>query len=393
MKKVFLVFAAAALCLAQGLGGVAWGAATNYFDVIGGTEGVDWEFNDAVVEGKLIIKTNTPVTIANIDPTTATQNVIEVVAGVTADITLDGVNIDIDNDLTFSDTHVFYIGNGSSVTLTLSGDNTLKSSTGYSCPLNAGTGSDLTIKGGGKLSAIYAGPSGVNATNAISSSGEVSVIGGTVIAETSVGNAIGVGKFGFPGEFTIEEDAAVTASGITGINVFGDLTIKDSTVTATGIPDGSNVARGIQASGELNIENSTVTATGDDYGIDTKDFTMTSGTVTAVGNDAGTGSAVNVTGDITLPAAYEWTASENSDGSDPTTGVCPDDPYDLDPLHKYLKIESIDGDNDDDSDNKDKDDGGNDDGKNKRHRGRGCDTGIFGFGALALTALRVTRKR
>ena len=46
-------------------------------------------------DGVLTIKTSTPITIANADPSAATTDRIEVADGVSANITLAGVNIDV----------------------------------------------------------------------------------------------------------------------------------------------------------------------------------------------------------------------------------------------------------------------------------------------------------
>ncbi len=59
------------------------------FAVTGGTEGTDYTYADGV----LTIQKATPLTIANKDPETATSDCIFIEAGMSADITLAGVNI------------------------------------------------------------------------------------------------------------------------------------------------------------------------------------------------------------------------------------------------------------------------------------------------------------
>ena len=93
-------------------------AQTSDFTVTGGAEGTDWEFN----AGVLTIKTGTAITIANTAPATPTTNRIVVSSGATANITLNGVNINI----TAAYTAAFDM-TGSTVNLTLEGTNTLKS--------------------------------------------------------------------------------------------------------------------------------------------------------------------------------------------------------------------------------------------------------------------------
>ena len=119
-------------------------AQTGDFTVTGGSSPADWEFS----AGVLTIKSGTPVTIANTTPSTPTTHCIVVQSGITASITLNGVNVRTNFTCAFDMT-------GATVYLTLAGTNTLESglnSAGLQVPAGAtlfisGTGA-LTAKGG-----------------------------------------------------------------------------------------------------------------------------------------------------------------------------------------------------------------------------------------------------
>ena len=91
------------------------------FTVTGGTKGTDYEYADNV----LTIKTGTAITIANTNPSTATSDRIEVADGVSANITLAGVNIDVSGT---ENACAFKIADNSmgNVTVTLVDNNILK---------------------------------------------------------------------------------------------------------------------------------------------------------------------------------------------------------------------------------------------------------------------------
>ena len=119
----------------------------------GGTLGIDYVFDAA--DRVLTIKTNTAITISG---TTKTDH-IEVADGVSADITLKDVNIDVSDTGTFLFTAgvaAFKIADNSTgnVNITLEGANTLKS--GFYCAglqkNDDGTGiGKLTLSGSGSL--------------------------------------------------------------------------------------------------------------------------------------------------------------------------------------------------------------------------------------------------
>ena len=200
--------------------------ATGDLTVTGGELGTDYTFADGV----LTIKTNKAVTIANADPTKATTHRIEVADGVSANITLAGVNINVSS---LSDTAAFKIADDSAgnVTITLadSSKNTLKG--GECCAglqkIGAYTETlgKLTIKGGangtGKLNAT-GGLNGAGIGGGLTGSGSnIEISGGTVIATGGVngtgagggyGAGIGGGKFGDGANRTIS-GGRVSATG------------------------------------------------------------------------------------------------------------------------------------------------------------------------------------
>ncbi len=107
--------------------------------VIGGRLGEDYSFDAGVVT----ILSDKALTIENYDKTTSATDTIVIKDGISADITLNGVDIDgAGSALT--------VGNGSSVRLTLADgtDNVLKSSSDV---ISIGEGADVTVDGTGWL--------------------------------------------------------------------------------------------------------------------------------------------------------------------------------------------------------------------------------------------------
>ena len=148
------------------------------FKVTGGTLGTDYTYADGV----LTIKSATPITIANTNPNTATTDRIEVASLVGANITLDGVNIDVSS---IANTAAFKIADNSTgnVTITLANglENTLKSGTGCAGLQKNGSGEDI-----GKLTAIggvsgagIGGGDGGSGSNIEISGGSVKAVAGT----------------------------------------------------------------------------------------------------------------------------------------------------------------------------------------------------------------------
>ena len=201
------------------------------------------------------------------------------------EVTLKDVNIDTSSR---NKAAVSVTGEGDT-NIKLDGDNALKSGI-----YGSGSGS-LTISGGENDSLTAQGGSGANG---ISSSGSLTISGGTVTANGDDG---GRGIYS-RGGVTIS-GGTVTANGGDGSNVSGSgitsnggVTISGGTVNAAG-GSGSYGGNGIYSRSSLTISGGTVNATGrdgkDGYGgggIWSGGVTISGGTVTANGGNGGSGS-------------------------------------------------------------------------------------------------------
>ena len=200
------------------------------------------------------------------------------------EVTLKDVNIDTSSR---NKAAVSVTGEGDT-NIKLDGDNALKSDIYRSGIYRSGSGS-LTISGGENDSLTAQGGSGANG---ISSSGSLTISGGTVTANGDDGGR-GISS---SGSVTISGGSTVTANGGSGTISGGDgiwsgggVTISGgSTVTANGGNGGSLVGGdGIRSGGGLTVSDGTVTAKGgngdskDGYG---GDGIRSGGVVTISGN-------------------------------------------------------------------------------------------------------------
>ena len=200
------------------------------------------------------------------------------------EVTLKDVNIDTSSR---KEAAVSVTGEGDT-NIKLDGDNALKSDIYRSGIYGSGSGS-LTISGGENDSLTAQGGSGANG---ISSSGSLTISGGTVTANGDDGGR-GISS---SGSVTISGGSTVTANGGNGTISGGDgicsnggVTISGgSTVTANGGNGGSLVGGdGIRSGGGLTVSDGTVTAKGgngdskDGYG---GDGIRSGGVVTISGN-------------------------------------------------------------------------------------------------------------
>ena len=206
----------------------------------------------------------------------------------------------------------------------LDGDNALKSDIYRSGIYGSGSGS-LTISGGENDSLTAQGGSGANG---ISSSGSLTISGGTVTANGDDG-CRGISS---SGSVTISGGSTVTANGGSGTISGGDgiwsgggVTISGgSTVTANGGNGGSLVGGdGIRSGGGLTVSDGTVTAKGgngdskDGYGGDgIRSFdpvAISGGTVEAAGGNGSTGGGSGIYSSvIDLSGSLELTAKAGS---------------------------------------------------------------------------------
>ena len=166
------------------------GSIAGAFAVTGGTAGTDYEI-ESVTEGSNTLKilTSTPLTIQNTDPSTSTTDSIFVEDGVSANLTLAGVKIDVSSQ----DACALHIGNGTdtpgtgNVQITLVGDNSLSSGE-FHPGLNSIGAAQLTIDGTGTLTAtggthsmsgdFFPGGPGIGGNNIIINGGTITAITG-----------------------------------------------------------------------------------------------------------------------------------------------------------------------------------------------------------------------
>lgn len=179
----------------------AAGEVVGAFEVTGGAKDTDYSYDEATKV--LTIKSATALTIKNADSTAATQDRIQVEAGVSADITLAGVKIElgIGSETEYMNLAAFEIlpdaeGNGSTgnVTITVADDteNTLKSGWNRAGIEKSGQASDtlgtLTIKGGTKRTGHLLARGGVDAPGIGSQDGTAKItIENVILTANTVG--------------------------------------------------------------------------------------------------------------------------------------------------------------------------------------------------------------
>jgi hypothetical protein len=152
-----------------------------------------------------------------------TANRIAVSSGVTADITLNGVNIDSPD---YVGGRAFDIGGSATVNLTLEGTNRLRSSV-YYAGLYLPSDATLTINGTGSLQA------GNGDYEPAIDGGTIIINGGTI---TAYGGEWGAGING--GNITINGGTVKVYGGYGSAGINGNITITGGTVTANGGEDG-----------------------------------------------------------------------------------------------------------------------------------------------------------
>ncbi len=210
--KSRILLAILAFCMVVGMVSFTAFASTDMsasdFSVTGDAGSYRWNSTDEV----LTITGSGELSIANIDPTTPTTNSIVVQNGVTANLTLNGVNIDVSS---VTNACAFDIQGTATANITLQDTNTLRS-------------------GQNKAGLQVEGSATLNITSA--SSGSLFAVGGE--------RAAGIGGGG--------QDSAG-----------GIITISGGTVTATGGWHAAGIGGGSSgAGGTVKITGGTVTATG-----------------------------------------------------------------------------------------------------------------------------------
>ena len=267
---------------------------------------------------KDVVDTNTIITNQNKDTTSSHTVTIETNdKNDKVEVTLKDVNIDTSSR---NKAAVSVTGEGDT-NIKLDGDNALKSDIYRSGIYGSGSGS-LTISGGENDSLTAQGGSGANG---ISSSGSLTISGGTVTANGDDGGR-GISS---SGSVTISGGSTVTANGGSGTISGGDgiwsgggVTISGgSTVTANGGNGGSLVGGdGIRSGGVVTISGNTVNAAGGyggkvgGYGICSFDrVAISGGTVEAAGGNGSTGGGSGIYSSvIDLSGSLELTAKAGS---------------------------------------------------------------------------------
>lgn len=305
------------------------------FNVAGGTYGTDYTYSETlddttnVMDKVLTVLTNTPLTITA--DSTVTDARIEVAENVkNANITISELKLEL-NEFNGSP---LTVKSGSTLTLTISGKNTLD---GYAAGpgILVENGAELTINGtekdvldvfgaqmqlysdqggtSGGQSVGFAGIGGPNSSDAYTYTGKITINGGTVNAHGyGYGAGIGGGDYGSGGTITIN-GGVVTAT--TGEGLPGGW-IDSTKANASGI----GASQG-QPGGVITITGGTVAAYGGygsaGIGGGTADVTITGGSVTAYGGPlaAGIGGYNQNKGDIKITIGKNATVTAYSGNS------------------------------------------------------------------------------
>ncbi|MFA7195900.1 MAG: S-layer homology domain-containing protein [Anaerovoracaceae bacterium] len=229
--------------------------------VTGGVPDTDYTYAGDVL-------TITSGTAISISAATTTADRIVVQSGIIANITLNGVNIDVS---ALSGASAIALDmSGATVNLTLTGDNTLKSGSHYP-GLEVPSGASLTIGGTGSLRATAGafGGAGIGSEDD-EDAGTITITSGTVYATGSQRSAgIGGGEMGAGGTIIISggtvDARGSNAPGIGGgeKGAGGTISINGGNVTATGGSSAAGIGTGYQGTGgAITISGGTVTATG-----------------------------------------------------------------------------------------------------------------------------------
>lgn len=204
-------------------------------------------------------------TISQNDSSTSTSNTITIDAdeNATANVTLDGVNIDVSKHTDNTTAGIQTTGNGD-VSIELDGKNSVKSA-GLAAGLQKNNSGNLTIKDdnttAGKLEASGGGGSAGIGGGAKESASNITITGGEIIATGGNGGAgIGGGNDSGPNSASgiLISGGKVTATGgdFGGAGIGGgrfasasDIEITGGEVTAKGGPTGAGIGGGYKGSG------------------------------------------------------------------------------------------------------------------------------------------------
>ena len=306
------------------------------------------ENGQTVSQGNTTEADDAPV-IKQRESSTSTDRVIKVIAeeDATANVTLDGVNIDTSKTPPIGrDQAALRTEGDGDVNIELDGDNYLKSSfASHAAGLNKGNSGTLTINdenNNGKLEATGGyGGAGIGG-GYDSSTSDITITGGTITARGSnSGAGIGGGNHGSGSNITISGGdvtaiGSIYASGIGGgsIGSGSDITISGGKVTAKGGDQGgAGIGGGFWASGsDITISGGEVEATGGGLAAGIgggnrghgSNIEISGGKVTAKGGMSGagigggcrgTGSSITISGDAQVKAQGGTEYNENEEGA------------------------------------------------------------------------------
>ena len=283
------------------------------------------------------------------DSSKSTDRVIKVIAeeDATANVTLDGVNIDTSKaGMTGRDQAALRTEGDGDVNIELDGDNYLKSSfASHAAGLNKGNSGTLTINdedNNGKLEAVGGHDGAGIGGGQHSSASDITITGGTITARGgSTGSAAGIGggSWGSGNNITISGGdvtaiGSIYASGIGGELNGSNITISNGKVTAIGGDQGgAGIGGGLWYSGsDITISGGEVEATGGSFaagigggsGGNGNDIEISGGKVTAKGGMSGagigggcrgTGSDITISGDAQVKAQGGTEHNENEEGA------------------------------------------------------------------------------
>ena len=306
------------------------------------------EDGQTVSQGTTIEADAAPV-IKQRDSSNSTDKVIKVIAekDATANVTLDGVNIDTSKTPPIGrDQAALRTEGDGDVNIELDGDNYLKSSfASHAAGLNKGNSGTLTINdedNNGKLEAVGGHDGAGIGGGQHSSASDITITGGTITARGgSTGSAAGIGggSWGSGNNITISGGdvtaiGSIYASGIGGELNGSNITISNGKVTAIGGDQGgAGIGGGLWYSGsDITISGGEVEATGGSFaagigggsGGNGNDIEISGGKVTAKGGMSGagigggcrgTGSDITISGDAQVKAQGGTEHNENEEGA------------------------------------------------------------------------------
>ncbi len=263
------------------------------FSVTGDAGSYRWNSTDEV----LTITGSGELSIANIDPTTPTTNSIVVQNGVTANLTLNGVNIDVSS---VTNACAFDIQGTATANITLQGTNKLESGAN-----KAG----LQVQSGATLHILADSTGSLNATGGNGGAGigggNITISGGTVVAEGNNGGAGIGGTFKTQADGSTPGNAFIIASSISDnadtSNWSGVIFGGDSNNPDHGYFYGTNAVFTLLGNAEVPQGKTLVIPSGKTFSISAAATLTNNGTIYAIGDLNADSSSTFTDNGTTLP--------------------------------------------------------------------------------------------